>query len=85
LYFGFSIGFSCQADNFKMPAQQQAVNVGCNKMKTLTIIAFLLTISGCSVNRDKRAEPERPKGIPDGTFWVGGADGGNWYLIDNVK
>jgi hypothetical protein len=27
LYIGFSIGFSCQADNYKIPAQQQAVNV----------------------------------------------------------
>jgi len=27
LYFGFSIGFSCQADNYKITAQQQAVNV----------------------------------------------------------
>jgi hypothetical protein len=27
LYFGFSIGLSCQADEYKIPAQQQAVNV----------------------------------------------------------
>ena len=27
LYFGLLIGFSCQADNYKIPAQQQAVNV----------------------------------------------------------
>lgn len=27
LYFGFLIGSSCQADNYKIPAQQQAVNV----------------------------------------------------------
>ncbi|MEG4904788.1 hypothetical protein, partial [Microcoleus sp. F10-A1] len=27
LYFVFSIGFSCQADIHKIPAQQQAVNV----------------------------------------------------------
>lgn len=30
MYFGFSIGASCQADNHKIPAQQQAVNVSCN-------------------------------------------------------
>ncbi len=24
------------------------------------------------------------KGIPENAFWIGGADGGNWYLIDNV-
>jgi hypothetical protein len=29
LYFGFSTGFSCQADNYKIPAQQQAVNIAC--------------------------------------------------------
>jgi hypothetical protein len=29
LYFGFSIGFSCQADNYKISAWQQAVNVVC--------------------------------------------------------
>lgn len=26
LYFGFSIGFSCQADEFKIQARQQAVS-----------------------------------------------------------
>jgi len=35
LYFGFSIGFSCQADNYKIPAQQQAVNVSSNNNTTV--------------------------------------------------
>jgi hypothetical protein len=35
LYFGFSIGFSCQADNYKIPAQQQAVNVRRDFLRTL--------------------------------------------------
>jgi hypothetical protein len=50
LYFGFSIGFSCQADNYKISAQQQAVNVGCNYKMTLRnilIIFALLTLPAC--------------------------------------
>jgi hypothetical protein len=30
LYFGSLIGFNCQAEKCKIPAQQQAVNVGGN-------------------------------------------------------
>ena len=32
IYFSFSIGFSCQADNHKIPAQQQAVHVSGNRL-----------------------------------------------------
>jgi hypothetical protein len=46
LYFGFSISFSCQADNYKIPAQQQAVNVVSNFMRNLIIyLFFLFTLS----------------------------------------
>jgi hypothetical protein len=31
LYFGFSIGFSCHADEYKVSAQQQAVHVVCHQ------------------------------------------------------
>jgi hypothetical protein len=35
LYFGFSFGFSCQADNYKLPAQQQAANGSQNSIMTV--------------------------------------------------
>jgi hypothetical protein len=38
----FSIGFSCQADNYKIPAQQQAVNVVGNAMKVSNKLSVLL-------------------------------------------
>jgi hypothetical protein len=28
--------------------------------------------------------PVKPKEIPDEAFWIGGTDGGNWYLIESV-
>jgi hypothetical protein len=52
LYFGFSIGFSCQADNYKIPAQQQAVNVvgnafweGCGWWWVRMIITYSLILT----------------------------------------
>ncbi|MBN4051231.1 hypothetical protein JYU16_00290 [bacterium AH-315-M05] len=29
-------------------------------------------------------QPERAEGIPDNAFWIGGVDGGRWYVISNV-
>jgi hypothetical protein len=37
------------------------------------------------MNSNKTLAPERVKGIPINSFWVGGADGGQWYLIDNIN
>jgi hypothetical protein len=53
-------------------------------MKTLIFIAFLLATSACSSNHDGRKEPVRVKGIPEKAFWVGGADGGSWFLVEDV-
>src|SRR5690349_19245620 len=51
----------------------------------LIFIAFVFTASACSLKQDKQKEPERVKGIPEKAFWVGGADGGNWYLVEDVN
>ncbi len=53
MYFGFSIGFSCQADNYKIPAQPQAVNVGCNKMKFLKFIVVIVFLVACTNRQSK--------------------------------
>ena len=53
-------------------------------MKNLKIIAFLLVISACSTKPDKSKEPVRRGDIPEKAFWAGGADGGNWYLVEDV-
>jgi len=29
-------------------------------------------------------EPKRAAGIPNNAFWVGGPDGGNWYVIKSI-
>jgi hypothetical protein len=55
------------------------------KMKTLTAIAFILTVSACSNYSDVNKEPVRKIGIPENAFWVGGVDGGNWYLAGDVN
>jgi hypothetical protein len=53
-------------------------------MKTIKVIAFLLAISACSINRDEKIELVRAKGVPENAFWIGEADGGNWYLIEYI-
>lgn len=40
-------------------------------------------IFGC-VNHQKLNPPEKPKGVPEKAFWVGGADGGSFYLIEQI-
>lgn len=44
----------------------------------LTVILFSCQYAG------KNNEPIRKTGIPKNAFWVGGIDGGNWYLIDSM-
>lgn len=53
-------------------------------MKILKVVVFLLTISSCSIYQDEGKEPARVNGIPEQAFWVGGVDGGNWFLVDKV-
>jgi hypothetical protein len=51
------------------------------KILLTLILSFLLS---CSTTIDKKNEPARLKGIPENAFWIGGVDGGNWYLIDYI-
>jgi hypothetical protein len=51
-----------------------------NMMNTLIII---LIISSCS-NKNNTEKPARVNSIPEKAFWVGGRDGGNWYLVDYI-
>lgn len=47
------------------------------------ILIFILIISSC-LNKNNKEKPVRANGIPEKAFWVGGHDGGNWYLIDYI-
>ena len=38
----------------------------------------------CTDTKRKLHPPIRLKGIPNNAFWVGGIDGGNWYLVEYV-
>ena len=53
-------------------------------MKALIIIAFLLITFACSIKQDETKEPVRLKGIPEKAFWVGGTNGGSWFLVEDV-
>ncbi len=41
---------------------------------------IILSVTSCKVTQPKKAN-----GIPDKAFWVGGKDGGQWYLIDSIN
>ncbi|HMF73848.1 MAG TPA: hypothetical protein VK616_20345 [Flavitalea sp.] len=52
-------------------------------MKIILILILFLT-SSC-LNKSNYVEvPQKPKGIPENSFWKGGADGGNWYVIKSI-
>lgn len=53
-------------------------------MKPLSIIIFSLIITSCLHKKEETKSPLRVKGIPEKAFWIGGVDGGNWYLIDDI-
>ena len=36
------------------------------------------------INKSNSKIPNRPNGVPYNTFWIGGADGGQWYQIDSI-
>jgi hypothetical protein len=48
------------------------------------IIATILTTFSCSTKLDDKVEPVRLQNIPEKAFWVGGTDGGNWFLVEDV-
>ncbi len=43
----------------------------------LFLVGVLLVVGGCR----RAAEPERPSGVPAQAFWLGGADGGVFVLL----
>jgi len=52
---------------------------------SLTIpLLFVFIIASCSHKKEEAKSPLRVKGIPEEAFWIGGVDGGNWYLIENI-
>lgn len=44
-----------------------------------------MVIISCRNHKREIEQPTRKESIPDNAFWVGGVDGGNWYLIDHVN
>ena len=52
-------------------------------MKIIAILFFVFLLS-CSTTIEKKKETGRIKGIPEKAFWIGGVDGGNWYLVDYI-
>lgn len=53
-------------------------------MKIVIIIVTIVTLFSCSADHDKVKAPKRPKNIPEQAFWVGGTDGGNWFVVEDV-
>lgn len=61
--------------------------------KTITILSGSTLILTIRANGEKSVKlektqntytPDRADNIPKNAFWVGGADGGNWYLVDKI-
>ena len=48
-----------------------------------TILVAINSLA-CNLGTRDAAVPARIQGIPDSAFWVGGVDGGNWYLVKNI-
>lgn len=48
------------------------------------LICHLLLFSSCLNNGTKDNNLKKPKNIPSNAFWVGGVDGGNWFLIKKI-
>jgi hypothetical protein len=48
-------------------------------------LLFVVLIVSCSDKKGQAKSPARVKGIPEKAFWIGGVDGGNWYLIDSIS
>lgn len=48
-------------------------------MKIALSILILLAVSAC-----KPDQREKPKTVPDGAIWKGGADGGCWILFGSI-
>jgi hypothetical protein len=56
---------------------------GLNKnmaVKQLLFASLLFILVSCRHSY----EPKRVNGVPLTAFWVGGANGGNWFLIEKI-
>lgn len=53
-------------------------------MKTLIIIVTIFKLFSCSTKHDNTKQPSQLQNIPEKAFWVGGTDGGNWFLVEEV-
>lgn len=47
----------------------------------LLLFGFAVLLLGC---KSQIKQPERPTDVPDKAFWIGGIDGGTWFLIQKV-
>ena len=54
-------------------------------MKKIALIAFLFLLVSCNKNQKETYQPDKLKRIPENAFWIGGSDGGNWYVVENVN
>src|SRR5689334_6842054 len=50
----------------------------------MKLIITLTTVIFC-VSCFTRSEPRRVNGIPQDAFWIGGIDGGQWYIIKEIN
>lgn len=53
-------------------------------MRHLFAILLVVVCVGCSYNTQELKDTLRPPNVPDSAFWVGGLDGGNWYVVHSV-
>lgn len=49
------------------------------------IIFGIIFLAGCTSINVENYQPKKISNIPDGAFWKGGLDGGNWFLVKRVN
>jgi hypothetical protein len=60
-------------------------------MKQVILISFYfhlaLLLASCNFQNDANnvVIPEKQLGIPQEAFWIGGSDGGAWFIIDSLN
>jgi hypothetical protein len=52
--------------------------------RLLNIIVLSTLLVSCRPNDPENNTPIKKPNIPDKAFWVGGVDGGNWYLVKYI-
>ena len=53
-----------------------------NLTKLITV-TFATLLSGC-IACNNPGPPDKVEGILKNAFWIGGIDGGNWYVLGNI-